>query len=183
MKFLTPDRMVQLENLSDESAFLAATEAWEDGLARYGAHLQRIGARLPGRMRRLVETVYLHDAEILEMSRGRQARFTIRLHPESDPSRLVSLDYSLVEEPTIDESALPESLRSSPVCWLYDELDVEEPREGAPTFRHDILLSNGWEVCLRFRKVVVRRPHSLIPARSRDAGIAAMPTLAALRDG
>ena len=176
MKYLTPERLIRLDDLTNESAFLAATEAWEDGLTRYRAHLQRIEARLPNGLRRLIETVYLHDAALLEMSRGRRTRFTITLHPESDPPRLVTLEYSLVEVPTINENALPEPLRSSPVCWLYDELDVEET-QGETTFCHHILLSNGWEVCLRFRKVVVHRPYSLIPARSQDAALTATPSM------
>ena len=171
MKYMTPDRLIRLADLTDESAFLAATEAWEDGLARYRDQLQRIETKLPSGLRRLVETVYLHDAAILEMSRGQRGRFTITLHPESDPARLVTLDYSLVEEPSVDENALPDLLRSSPVCWLFDELDVQE-REGQPMFCHDILLSNGWEVRLRFRKVVVHRPYSLIPTRTPDASLA-----------
>ena len=171
MKYLTPDRLIRLADLTDESAFLAATEAWEDGLARYRDQLQRIETKLPSGLRRLVETVYLHDAAILEMSRGQRGRFTITLHPESDPARLVTLDYALLEEPSVDENALPDLLRSSPICWFYDELDAEE-RGGETTFRHDILLSNGWEVRLRFRKVVVHRPYSLIPARTPDAALA-----------
>jgi hypothetical protein len=39
---------------------------------------------------------------------------------------------------------------------------------GTPTFTHDILLSNGWEVRLRFRSMNVTRPAALLPAAPRE---------------
>jgi hypothetical protein len=98
--------------------------------------------------------------------------FVITLQPESDPRRLVVFGYDLVEEPTIEQQVLPAERQSSPVEWLYDELDLDRP-EGPrglpvsgdkPTFRHNILLSNGWEVTLRFRHAWVKRPLRVLPA-------------------
>jgi hypothetical protein len=46
---------------------------------------------------------------------------------------------------------------------MYDEIDLDEPDGEAPTFRHDIILSNGWEVSLRFRALEISRPRKLLP--------------------
>jgi hypothetical protein len=171
MKYFTPERYLRLGKLDDEGAFLAAQQQWEEALAAYRQHLQQIRAELPKGMRRLVESVYLHDARILSMHQTEE-KFVITLQPESDPRRLVVLGYTLVEEPLIEQQALPTDRQSSPVEWLYDELDLDRPEgprglpvsAGEPTFRHNILLSNGWEVTIRFRQVWVLRPVRVLPA-------------------
>jgi hypothetical protein len=177
MKYFTPARYLRLGNLTDERAFLAGHEDWERAIADYKAHLQRIRGRLPAALRRLVESVYLHDARVVDMHQGQRSRLTITLQPESLPSQRVVLAYSLVEPPVIDAVALPEEARSEPLEWLYDELDVKPAdkagRRGAvqQVFQHDILLSNGWEMRLHFRAVTVRRPQALIPPpRQAPAG-------------
>ena len=71
----------------------------------------------------------------------------------------------------IIEDALPEAARSRPLQWLYDELDVAPAGAEAGTFLHSILLSNGWEVKVRFRSVTVTRPVSLL-RRLGELGIA-----------
>jgi hypothetical protein len=164
MKFFTPARYLRLGNLDDREAFLAAQREWESAIAHYKQHLTRIGAELPTGLQRLVETVYLHDARVLDMWWGGKTRFTITVHPESDPSRLVVLAYSLVAPPEVTPGALPDAVRSEPAAWLYDELDVAggSGPEGR-MFSHDILLSDGREVRLRFRNVVVTRPVPFVP--------------------
>jgi hypothetical protein len=114
----------------------------------------------------LVDSVYLHDARILDMWQGIGDRVTITLQPESDPSRLVVLVYGLLEPPQINPDALPEAVRCEVAAWLYDEVDLEPAGDGKgpPTFTHDILFSNGWEVRLRFRDVTISRPVPLLPA-------------------
>ena len=133
-------------------------------LLRYEEHLARIRAELPVALRRMVETVYLHDARVLAMSWGGKSRFIITWQPESDPSRLVVLAYSLVAPPQVNEGALPDATRSEPAAWLYDELDAADST-GAQgrVFSHDILLSDGREVQLRFRNVIVTHPMPLVP--------------------
>jgi hypothetical protein len=162
MRFFTPERYLRLGNLADEAAFLAAQDDWERAIADYRRHLQQIRDRLPAGLRRLIESVSLHDARVVDMVSGKRGRLTITLQPETPPSQRIVLTYSLIEPPAIDETALPEEALSQPTEWLYDELDVQAGAE--PTFRHDILLSNGWEVSLRFRGVTVSRPRPLIPS-------------------
>jgi hypothetical protein len=170
MKYFTPQRYLQLGELEDEQAFLASQEQWEEAIAEYGKHLQQIRKKMPRGLRNIVESVYLHDASVLSMHQDEDL-FVVTLQPESDPKRLVVLGYSLVEEPLIEQHVLPAERCREPVAWLYDELDLDRPEgprglsmpEGKPTFRHNILLSNGWEVVLRFRSAWARRPVRVVP--------------------
>ncbi len=177
MKFFTPERYLSLANLDDKQTFLAAHQQWEEALSAYGEQLQRLGEKLPRGLRRLVEPVYLHDARVLAMYQDKEL-FLITLQPEPDPGRLVVLGYVLVEEPTIEQQALPVERFREPVEWLYDELDLDRPEgprglpapTAEPTFRHNILLSNGWEVAIRFRTAWVKRPLRVLPALAGQSG-------------
>ncbi len=170
MKFFTPERYLRLGNLDDEQGFLAAQQQWEEAIKGYREHFQHIRKQLPRGLRSLVESVYLHDARVLTMHSSEED-FFITLQPSSTPEQLVILAYSLVEEPMIEQDVLPPERCREPIEWLYDELDLDRPegprglpaRTGKPTFRHDILLSNGWEVRLRFRSAWVKRPLRVIP--------------------
>jgi hypothetical protein len=168
MKYFTPERYLCLGDLSNEQAFLAAQDDWERAVTAYKERLESIRDGLPTSLRRLVDSVYLHDARVLDMWQGQGRRLTITLQPESDPSRLVVLAYSLTAPPQVEQAVLPAGVCSEPVAWLYDELDAEPSvvgeKGGTPTFTHNILLSNGWEVRLRFRSATVTRPVSIIPA-------------------
>lgn len=177
MNHFTPRRLLGLNNLDDEQAFLAAQQEWEDALSAYREQLQRIRKKLPKGLRQLIESVYLHDAHVLAMHQDAQ-NLRITLQPQSGPQRLVVLGYDLVEEPIIQTDALPPEARSEPLDWLYDELALDRPEgprglpepEGEPTFRHNILLSNGWEVILRFRSAWAKRPLPILPQRRPAEG-------------
>jgi hypothetical protein len=181
VKYFTPERLVQLQDRANRETFLAALEDWESALQAYQEHLGRIREILPLALRRLLRSASFHDAEVIDVwppkPKGQPGRFTIILQPESDPARRIVLRYSLEDSPRINKTALPEIARSRPMAWLYDELDVEPPvgeehsvgTEGR-IFTHDILFSNGWEVGLRFRKVTVERPPSLISAGAGSSG-------------
>jgi hypothetical protein len=162
VKHFTPERLVQLQDRSSEKKFLAALDAWERATKRYEDQLKRIRSDLPFGLQQLIATVPLHDARVLDMWWGGRSQFTITLHPDSDPSRLVVLSYSLVEAP-VEREVLPESVRSEPVGWLYDELDQHGTKRGGPIFAHMILLSDGREIQLLFRQVTVKRPVPVVP--------------------
>lgn len=170
MRHFTAARYLNLGRLDDEQQFLAAQSAWEEAVVAYRDQLQRIRKQLPRGLVRLVTTVYLHDARVLAMHQSEQD-FLITLHPISTPSRLAVIGYSLVEEPTIMQGVLPSDHCRDPIVWLYDELDLDRPEgprglpdpSGKPTYRHDILLSNGWEVRLRFRSAWVKQPLGVLP--------------------
>jgi hypothetical protein len=168
MKYFTPERYLRLGSLDDEKAFLAAQDQWEKALSGYGEQLQRIRKELSPHNRSLrgfvlsVHSVYLHDARVLAISQSKED-FSITLQPPSDPERLTVLSYKLVEEPRIEQNVLPPERCRGQIEWLYDELDLDRPE---PTLRHNILLSNGWEVTLRFRWARVKRPLRVIPVLS-----------------
>ena len=176
MKYFTPERYLRLGNLTDEQAFLAAQRDWEQAVDGYKGQLRRIRKKLPAGLARLLDSVYLHDARVLDMWQGRRSRFTVTLLPESVPGRFVILAYSLLEAPRFAYGVLPAEVHSRPVAWLYDELDVEQGaaasggrrRQRLKAFRHNILLSNGWEMTLRFRNVSVTRPVALLPGASEE---------------
>jgi hypothetical protein len=179
MRYFTPERYLRLGNLDDEKAFLDAQEQWEEALSRYREQLQRIRKALPPYSRSLrafvlsAHSVYLHDACVLAMHQSKED-FIITLQPPSDPERLTVLGYKLVEEPIIEQNVLPPERCREQIEWLYDELDLDEsesPRglpvsSSKPTIRHNILLSNGWEVVLRFRYARLKRPLRVIPVLS-----------------
>jgi hypothetical protein len=161
----TPERLVRLQDRSDERAFLTALDKWERTLANYQEQLNRVRSELPGDLQRLLDTVALHDAHVLDMWWGGRSLSTITLHPDADPSRLAVLTYSLAGPPEVYPDVLPEAVRSRPVAWLYDELDFAAVGQlNGPTFIHCILLSDGREVRLTFRNVTVKRPVPLVPA-------------------
>ena len=162
MKYFTPERYLRLQDRSNEQGFLMALEDWERAVAEYREHLEQMRAKAPNGLRQLSDLVCLHDAAVLDMWWGGRTRFTITLHPESEPSRLVILTYSLLASPEVSK-VLPEAVRPRPVGWLYDELNVIN-QSGESGFSHDILLSDGREVFLQCRGVTVLRPIPLIPS-------------------
>jgi hypothetical protein len=172
MRFFTPERYLRLGNLDNQDAFLAAQAEWERAIEKYQSHLTTIRSALPLAMRRLLDSVYLHDARVLDMWQEGTRKLTITLHPESAPDRLVVLCYSLAHPVKVRKGALPTNARSEPVNWLYDEVELGRstggngrPRKGSkPQFVHNILLSNGWELRVQFVGVKVSRPAPLLPA-------------------
>jgi hypothetical protein len=75
MKYFTPERYLRLANLTDEQAFLAAQRDWEQAVDGYKDQLRRIRKKLPTGLARLVDSVYLHDARVLDMWQGRPQSF------------------------------------------------------------------------------------------------------------
>ena len=165
MNHFTSELLVRLQDRSDERRFLAALDEWERALTNYQKQLTRVRGDLPDDLQRLLDTVPLHDARVLDMWWGGRSLFTITLHPDADLSRLAVLTYSLAGPPQVYPEVLPEAVRSRPVAWLYDELDfASEGRPEGSAFCHSILLSDGREVRLLFRNVTVKRPVPLVPA-------------------
>jgi hypothetical protein len=186
MKYFTPERLVRLQDHSDERQFLAALDDWEAVQHSYLHHLGEIQQGLsimescviplpsPGNLRKFIKfltTVSLHDALVLDMDCGGRSRFRITLHPESQRERLVILTYTLAQPPQIKHQVLPEQVCSEPITWLYDELTLPDWKGNEPkTFQHTILLSDGREVGLCSRDVTIDLPTSLVPAVPDDPG-------------
>jgi hypothetical protein len=191
MKYFTPERHLRLGNLDSEAEFLATLQEWEDANTDYLAHLESIRAKLPPELLRLYGEVHLHDAHVLSAYQQDEPewvlaqehglggvggglggvvagpvpsqQFVITLQPDVDARRLVVLTYSVTQEPLV-RTVLPPDRCSTCALWTYDELDLDAPEEGRPTFRHDVLLSNGEELTIHFRSVKVSRPLRLLSA-------------------
>jgi hypothetical protein len=172
MHYFTPGLFVRLQDLKDEGAVIE----WDRAVERYAARLREIGPRLPRPLRRAAQGFKLHDADVLSMSRrGDTLCVTLQLDPPAE--FLLALTYSLVEEPRVNRSALPPEYRTPQPAWLYDEVGIAEPRpapprrraggrrgaKAPPVYSHDVLLSNGWEVGLRFSRVRLSQPMALLP--------------------
>ncbi len=175
MQYFTPELFVRLQNLKDRSA----PQEWDRAAEHYTVALNKTLPKLPAAVRKLAVLPLLHDAEILCIFQVRD-NLSITLLPESGDGDLIVLSYSLVEEPRVNTASFPEQYRTEYVSWMYDEIGPAKPvrqktsrprgtktGNGQPlVFCHDILLSNGWELLLRFRQVKVARPQRLLPVPS-----------------
>ncbi len=162
MKYFTPD-LLERYGSSDPAVFKPAEAEWENRCERYNAYLDSLKADLPPGLRDIEENYFLHDAVICGMGRH-DSSFLIMLQLDHVPYSLVIFTYDLVGEPTIKKGVIPpeDCTPENHVEWQYDEL---ERVSGDPaTWVQSILLSNGWEVCLRFRDVRVQAAQPLIPA-------------------
>jgi hypothetical protein len=173
MKYFTPELFIRLQDLRDE----AAIREWERVTQEYTSSLADVLPQLPAPLRQITKQTPLHDADVLSMTQLKDT-LAITVQPELSADVLI-LSYRLVESPVLNRAALPPACRSEPVSWLYDELGVERI-PGPPSWRtrddrargdgrvtvatHNILLGNGWEVGLKFRRFRLIRPETYIPS-------------------
>jgi hypothetical protein len=171
MKYFTPELWLQTQSGVAPETFLAAYEAWERNIDVYEEQLRRIIPAIPasrsyGSLRRFAEQESLQDAIVLGAWFTSQDRLNFLLQPETPTERLLQLDYTLAAEAAVIPDVLPAQYRTSAIRWMYDELDVQAETAGTaePTFTHNILLSNGCEVILRFVRFRMARCQALLPA-------------------
>jgi hypothetical protein len=171
MKYFTPDLLAR-GLTGDESCLDQQEQLWDEAGNRYVAYLETVRPAFPSGLRQLDEGYYLHDAVVFGMGQ-RAGSFVIVLQLDTPPNSLVMLTYDLVGSPTIAYDALPAGLRSPHyhVEWQYDEID-QLPGE-PPTWRQSILLSNGWEVQLQFRDVLVQEAQAVLPVPRPVAAVSA----------
>lgn len=171
MKYMTPALIVRGQSQNPED--LDAVEvAWEENGALYRAYLAHVRSELPAGLTHLLDGFHLHDARVVAMSRP-AGGFQITLEIETAPRRLLELRYDLLAEPHITEGVLPPSVASQGdwIEWWYDE--VERLPGEQPTWRHSILLSNGWEIALDCRDVRLEEAQPIWPRLPLTAGTAA----------
>jgi hypothetical protein len=174
MQYFTPELVVRLQNLLDR----AALEEWDRAAERYATALKRVLPRFPAPLRKFAGKAVLHDAKVLSIFQS-GANLSITLQPEHEDDKLVVLSYTLVGDPRLNTAAFSDEYRTEYSAWMYDEFSQGKPiarlpgqrGKGAdqqngsvPVYCHDILLSNGWELFLRFRQFKVTRPRCLLPA-------------------
>ena len=175
MKYFTPQLFVRLQNIRDDTAI----QAWDRAVSDYSAALAEALPRFPKNLQHIVKKVALHDADVRSMAQlGNVLSITVQTDPPGP--ELYILSYTLTEPPRINRSALPREHCTDHATWLYDEFLLAEPSTGLPNslkrtnrdggaagvgvYTHDILLSNGWEVSLKFRKFKFSHPIALLPA-------------------
>src|SRR5438045_1330357 len=107
MRYFTPELFARLQDVEDR----AAVSEWEKASRTYAQHLNAMRPRLPRSVRRFVKDVRLHDADVVSISRSGNA-LAIAVQPEDQGGHLLTLAYTLIEEPRINRSALPREYRT-----------------------------------------------------------------------
>jgi hypothetical protein len=159
MKHFTPELHARTSSLDDAVADAANAE-WGRALARYERRQKRIQPLFTPGLKKLTSELRLHDARLVFLAQAGD-RCVVVLQPEQAGHCAVWLEYALVQNPVIQKDALPEKLRTSACCFLYDEVDVTARNEDK-VFSQSILFTNGLHVYLRFRDVKVRLANQLV---------------------
>jgi hypothetical protein len=161
MKYMTPELIVRGQS-RDPAELDAVETAWEANGERYREYFDQIRPVLPAGLLRLLDSYSLHDARVLAISRP-AGGFHVLLQLDTPPRSLVGVHYDLVAEPTITEGVLPAGVATQGdwVEWWYDEIELIPGKP--PTWRHSILLSNGWEITLDCRDVRIEESVPVLP--------------------
>jgi hypothetical protein len=171
MKYFTPS-LIAAYGADDPATANAADARWDELCDEYAAYLASVKAEFPRGLRIIEENFYLHDALILSIGRH-QDSFAIVLQIDPPPQSILALTYELTAPPEIRRGVLPPELCTPEHVteWQYEEIE-RLPGEPA-TWQHSILLSNGWEIQLRFRDVRVEEFEAVLPDPT-PVGIAAV---------
>jgi hypothetical protein len=161
MKFFTPE-LISRGQSQDPETLNEVEKLWDETGDRYRAFLDSIRADLPPGLRLLEDHYYLHDAKVQGLGQ-RQNEFLMILQLDTPPHTLLTLTYDLLQEPVIHRAALPEKICSPAhsVTWEYEE--IEPDAHNPSSWNQHILLSNGWEIQLTFRDVLVKEAQALLP--------------------
>jgi hypothetical protein len=178
MKYFTPELYIQ-GNSSDERLVDQAEEAWEQAVTRYRRHYRKIKPQLPEAVRKFHDEYCLHDAAVFG-----PAKLSINTLPwgfqdvvivaqnigtlyAEHLNTLMFLQYAVTAEPVIEVPVPSEHFSRSQPYWLYDEIDAIEPG----VFSHEILLSDGRVVKLRFRELRFHLADLVHPVCAAEARI------------
>lgn len=143
MRYFTPELLDAGNSFAPAKAD-AAFANWERAEAEYEAHLKQLWPGLPAAVRTYLETIRLHDADVLGQGLtldNRQYGLVLR----TDESDIVHLRYRLAARTSFRfvQDA------TSPLIWQYDEID-EFPSAGVPLFVHRILFTGAAELNIPF---------------------------------
>jgi len=167
MKYFTPELWLRTQSGADSQTFLKAYEAWERRIDAYEEQLARIipQDRRYLHLRRFALQESLHDAVVQGCWFATQYRLNLLVRPEPPAELLVLLEYTLVGEPIVNRNVLPAEYCTPQVRWMYDEFGLLEGAASSdePVFTHNILLGNGCELTICFRRFEVSRHHALLP--------------------
>jgi len=167
MKYFTPELLEQFRS-EDEKTAESASDQWETQVEHYGQYLRSVKAQLPSQFRELLDHYCLHDAKVGATGTIGQY-FLLSLRLDTPPQDTLWLTYGLVDNFTVNHhrTSAPDDV---PVEWLYDEVEVHHDKTRylffpQTSFRHSILLSNGWELQIGFRNFSFSRVE---PVRSNN---------------
>ena len=160
MKYFTPDLLVRGQS-EDPKVADEVERLWDDAILLYQSHLNRLRPTFPAGLQAL-EEYNLHDSLVRTVSK-REHELLIVVQLGTADHEVLHLRFELGEPPVIRMDVLPEHLRSEDgtALWLYEE--VEQAKAG---WRMCILLSNGWEMDVCFRDVIVEASEALWPTAS-----------------
>lgn len=160
MRYFTPELLLRFRSLDDDVADTAEA-AWEQAIKRYRRHWKKISPQLPESVRRFHDEYCLHDADVFGPAKLSVQTLPWGFHdvvlvaqplnpsfPEH-PNTLLFLQYAMAAEPIVEVPVRADAFHLERPTWLYDEFDLIEPG----VFVHEILLSDGRVVKLRFREL------------------------------
>lgn len=147
MRFFTPELYVRF-NSAVTSVANRADADWERALTAYRKHLNSIRPKLTASIASLTSNTCLHDAEYLGFSKMTMPAMTgdVAMIAVRKDGAVNFLVYVLDGEPLVTRPLEDDLFDVSQPQWLYDELDVA----GNGVFQHDILLSDGRVLSIRF---------------------------------
>jgi hypothetical protein len=176
MKYFTAEMYVRFNEVPDDESD-AAHEEWELAGRRYERRYKKIAPQLPEELRRFHDEQCLHDADVVG-----PALLSTHLYPWNSrdvtivaqqintlipqfKNTLAILQYAVTEPPVVEQPLRSAVFSDVQPIWLYDEIDLVEPG----VFSHEILISNGFVVKLRFREFHYHIARLLIPSANGDA--------------
>jgi Protein of unknown function (DUF4085) len=158
MKYFTRD-LIERFGAPDDAVARKAEAEWEAANERYEQHLRSIEPKLPQHIRAFNELL-LHDAVVTSLARQGDKLIMVLLK-DIPPRDLVTLTYTLAEEPTIQRQDAACEQRTKVMDFQYDEFDLIEG--GELVYYQSIVFGNGWEISIRFRDVQVALAEPLYP--------------------
>ena len=167
MKFFTPDLYVRLQ-ASDTSAMDVADAHWEAAEANYEHRLQIIRPQLPSSVQSFLDSIRLHDAEVLWIGRA-SPRLSILLRLDRLPRDTILLTYEEAEIVSLEAGTFPKPFQGPTMQWMYDEIDLG-PHPAR--FTHSILFSNGTEMAVEAAEMQIS-PIDTLYAPTWAASVAA----------
>jgi hypothetical protein len=143
LRFNSPNR-AEVANAHDE---------WEEAIRSYRQYLKKISPKMTATVRALADSLCLHDAHYLGIAvvpvpdDGKSLAVLLT----REDSMRIFLVYFLAEQPLTQQVSGSWPYSKEQVHWLYDEFDVDE----GGVQQHEVLLSNGQLVTLRFHDMQI----------------------------
>jgi hypothetical protein len=162
MNYFTPE-LIARGQVKDHDLLDRHEEEWDEVCERYETYLKTVVPDMPSGLKQILDNYYLHDATVLSIGR-RRGEFVLVLKLDTPPQSMLTFTYDLLADPVIQEEALPAEARFClhPPLWLYNELERVQDQPGG--WRENLILSNGWEITLRFREVKAEEFDAILPA-------------------